>query len=105
MSRIAEVEQTLGPGDAWLISIEDATRGSIGGKFSQVPRNQAAKLIVDGRFRAASNEEIAQYEKAARDRAHFESFCPRILYFGRVITLPPVTKKAARGNSERNQPK
>jgi hypothetical protein len=97
MERLKEVEQSLPFGDCWLISLGDPLRCSIGGRLTQVHRGEAARLIVDGRFRLATDQEAAEHEaevRAASERERFERICPRVLYFGKIVTLPPAKKSA-----------
>ena len=60
--KIRDMAETLEPGDVWIESL--ATRdGGRPGVFTQVSRQLAAKLIVDGKAQLATAEAAAEYER------------------------------------------
>ena len=69
--QIRAVEREIADRDAVVMSV--ATRdGGKAGVLSEVPRGLAASLIVDGRARLATSEEVAQFRTGAdqaRERA------------------------------------
>jgi hypothetical protein len=60
--KIREMAESLPAGDVWVESL--ATRdGGKAGMFTQVPRQLAAKLIVDGKARLADSEIAVEAER------------------------------------------
>ena len=79
--KIRETVESLGPGDVWVESL--ATRdGGRAGVFTQVSRQLAAKLIVDGKVRLANAEAVEAFE---RRRASMQLAVPGVERM--VVTL------------------
>ncbi len=60
--KIRETVDGLEPGDVWVESLATADGGRAG-VYTQVPRQLAAKLIVDGKARRADAEAAAEFER------------------------------------------
>ena len=83
--QIRAVEREIVDRDAVVVSV--ATRdGGKAGVLSEVPRGLAAGLIVDGRARLATSEEVAQFHTAADEARQRAAGIAAPLYnSGRVI--------------------
>src|SRR5262245_25989488 len=60
--KIRELAESLEPGDVWVESLATPDGGKPG-VFTQVSRQLAAKLIVDGRARLATTEAAQEFER------------------------------------------
>jgi len=60
--RIRDMQQTIGDSFAVVVSRETPDGGKPGVK-SEVPRDLAARMIVDGRARLASEEEAREFQE------------------------------------------
>jgi len=64
--RIREIEAELADNDVIIVSLETPDGGREG-VYTEVPKHLAAKSIVEGRARLASEEEAARFRKATRE--------------------------------------
>ncbi|MDX2181794.1 MAG: hypothetical protein SFV18_19530 [Bryobacteraceae bacterium] len=77
--KIRSVEQSLGQGDAIVVSL-DTNDGGRAGRAMELSRELAAKMIVDGRVRMASAEEAERHRaetKGEREEWAARSSSPR----------------------------
>jgi hypothetical protein len=61
-------EETLPAGDVFLISVENEERGTSGGQISSATREYAARWIVGGTHRLATEPEIELYRLEMKAR-------------------------------------
>jgi hypothetical protein len=69
----------------------------VGGRIVNVNRSNAARLILDGLYRLATDEEAAAKEAAdeqAREQARHAKLSPTVRYRGECIVLQPATDEA-----------
>jgi hypothetical protein len=69
--KLRQTENQLSSGQTYIASVATPDGGKAG-VITQAPTPIAARMIVEGRARAADSEEIAQFEKSqseARERA------------------------------------
>jgi len=64
---VRAIEWTL-PEFPFLTSLDDPTRGLVGGRVVQMSRERAAQMIHERRFRLSTEEEIAAHEAESRRR-------------------------------------
>jgi hypothetical protein len=93
MQGVEAVLATLPPdADLTLVSLEDKMRGVVGGRFVEVSRQVAARLIKDGSHRLPTDEEAqgfhaeqCQQREAARA---VRMMPPAVVLLGRRVVLP-----------------
>ena len=64
--KIREIEAALPDDDVVIVSLATPDGGREG-VFTEVPKHLAAKSLVEGRARLASEEDAAQFRNAARE--------------------------------------
>jgi hypothetical protein len=79
--KIRQAAAELEPGDVWVESLATMDGGRAG-VFTQVPRQLAAKLIVDGKAKLADSEAAAEFE---RRREAMQTVTPGVARM--VVTL------------------
>lgn len=92
-AKVREVEESLGEGDVLVCSLATPDGGRAG-VLTMVSRRTAARLVVEGKARAASAEEHAAWEKEEshrRDQAMREEMAQRIQV--EVVTDPESRKR------------
>jgi hypothetical protein len=62
-ARVREEEDKLEDKWPYIVSLDDSSRGIVGGRFMQVSRLEAAKQIVNKSARLATKREIAAETK------------------------------------------
>jgi hypothetical protein len=83
------------PQFAWLMSIEDAKRGMVGGRMAEVGAEQAARLLHTRSHRMATEDEISAHlikEDQARRQSYHDGLRRRGIA---VVTLPAAADKPA----------
>jgi hypothetical protein len=88
---VRTLERSL-PEFVWLMSLEDAKRGQVGGRMAEVGAAQAAQLLHANSYRMAADEEIAAH-LAKEDEARRQSFHDGMRRRG--IAVVPVISSAA----------
>ncbi len=73
---VRTLERSL-PEFVWLMSLEDAKRGMVGGRMAEVGAAQAAQLLHAHSYRMATEEEIAAH-LAKEEQARRQSFTRRL---------------------------
>lgn len=88
--KIREVEAAIGEPFPFVVSLETGDGGKCG-VISEVPRYQAARTIVEGKARAASEEEIRAYleQRAASQKQLEELETARRLHLNLFMTPEP----------------
>ena len=70
---VRTLERSL-PEFVWLMSLEDAKRGMVGGRMAEVGAAQAAQLLHANSYRTATEDEIAAHlakeDQARRTSVH-----------------------------------
>lgn len=64
--KIREIEASL-PGDDVIVVSLETPDGGREGVYTEVPKHLAAKSLVEGRARLASEEEASRFRKATRE--------------------------------------
>jgi hypothetical protein len=92
---VRSLERSL-PEFVWLMSLEDAKRGMVGGRMAEVGAAQAAPLLHAGSHREATEEEIEAHltkENEARRRSFNDGMRRRGIA---VVAVPaPVSEPPA----------
>ena len=71
----------------WLMSLDRPAKGEVGGRISEATRQVAARLLLAGSHRKASEEEIAAHQ-AQQELVRREAFRQRLQRQG--IAMVPV---------------
>src|ERR1700676_4313525 len=94
---VRALERTL-PQFVWLMSLEDAKRGMVGGRMAEVGAAQAATLLHTSSHRLATEDEIAAHkihEDQARRQSYHDGMRRRgiavVAVPSAVISEPPAT--------------
>lgn len=66
--QVRAMEATIADKEPFLMSLEDSSRGMVGGLVVQVQRESAAKLILGKSHRLAMPDEIERHEQANQTR-------------------------------------
>ena len=90
---VRTLERSL-PEFVWLMSIEDAKRGMVGGRMAQVGAAQAAQLLHANSYRKATEEEIAAH-LAKEDQARRQSFNDGLRKRGIAVVAVPTSGSTA----------
>jgi hypothetical protein len=93
---VRTLERSL-PEFVWLMSLEDAKRGMVGGRMAQVCAAQAAQLLHAHSYRLATEEEITMHlakEEEARRHSFTEGFRRRGIA---VVAVPTSVSTAKAG--------
>jgi hypothetical protein len=94
--QVRDVEARL-PQDVFLTSIEDRFTGRAGGVVCEVDRASAARCVVDGSHRVATEEEIEAYRLDQDERKRAGQAAALLAQGRTVVQLPPSsTRKKAR---------
>ena len=92
-ARLKKIEEAIPPGECvWVMSLDNPANRQVGGRIVTVTRAIAARLIDEGSYRLATDEEQAAYEagqERAREQARFVRLTPAISYRGECIALEP----------------
>ena len=100
---VRSLERSL-PEFVWLMSLEDAKRGMVGGRMAEVGAAQAAPLLHAGSHRKATEEEIATHlakENEARRRSYNDGMRRR----GIAVVAVPVLGAATEGSERQSSAK
>jgi|SRR5215472_7435372 len=84
--KLRQTENQLPSGQAYIVSVATPDGGKAG-VITHTPTPIAARMIVEGRARAADSEEIAQFEKSqaeARERAEQRAEANKV----RLVVVP-----------------
>lgn len=86
----------------WLMSVEDAKRGMVGGRMAEVGAAQAAQLLHGNTYRMATDEEIAAH-LAKEDQARRQSVHDGLRRRGIAVVAVPtaVTAEASEEDGKR----
>jgi hypothetical protein len=86
---VRAVERSL-PEFVWLMSLDDAARGMVGGRMAEVGAAQAAQLLHAKSYRAATEAEIAEH-LAKEDQARRQSFHDGMRRKGIAVVAVPTS--------------
>jgi hypothetical protein len=78
------------PEFVWLMSVEDAKRGNVGGRMAEVGAAEAAKLLLANSYRRATDDEIAAH-LATQDQARRQSFNEGLRRRGIAVVAVPTS--------------
>ena len=78
------------PEFVWLMSVEDAKRGNVGGRMAEVGAAEGAKLLLANSYRRATDDEIAAH-LAQQDQARRESFNEGLRRRGIAVVAVPTS--------------
>jgi hypothetical protein len=77
------------PQFAWLMSVDDAKRGMVGGRMAEVGAEQAARLLYTKSHRMATEDEVAAHLEK-EEQARRESYQAGLRRRGiAVVAVPP----------------
>ena len=79
------------PQFVWLMSLEDARRGMVGGRMAEVQAAQAAQLLHAKSHRMATEDEIAAY-LATQEQARRQSFHDGLRRRGIAVVAVPTSE-------------
>jgi hypothetical protein len=92
---VRALERSL-PEFVWLMSIDDAKRGMVGGRMAEVGAAQAAQLLHKKSHRMATDSEISAH-LAKEDQARRQSFQDGLRRRGIAVVAVPVVTSAEDG--------
>ena|SRR5579884_3598478 len=95
MKRLRQIEETL-PEFLYVVSVEDKSRGIMGGRMTHVSRGIAAGLLDAGSHRIATDDEVTAHEaqeEEKRLKARLAATPMLIRHNGPTITLEPKKKQ------------
>lgn len=97
---VRALERSL-PEFVWLMSLDDAKRGMVGGRMAEVGAAQAAQLLHANSHRRATEEEIAAHlEKENRTRR--QNFHEGLRRRGiAVVPIPALTSEPSAAGGKR----
>lgn len=99
---VRALERSL-PTFVWLMSIDDARRGFVGGRMAEVGAADAAKLLHAESHRMATEEEIAAHA-AREDQARRQSFQEGLRRKGiAVVALPTSSAEGSKPASTKRR--
>ena len=90
---VRALERSL-PEFVWLMSLDDATRGMVGGRMAELGAAQAAQLLHAKSYRMATEGEIAEH-LAKEDEARRKSFHDVLRRKGIAVVAVPTSPVTA----------
>jgi hypothetical protein len=100
---VRALERSL-PAFVWLMSIDDAKRGMVGGRMAEVGAAAAAQLLHAKSYRMATDDEIAAHlakEEQARRQSFNDGLRRRGIAVVAVPTSPPTAEDNKRASTRR----
>jgi hypothetical protein len=100
---VRALERSL-PEFVWLMSIDDAKRGMVGGRMAEVSAAPAAQLLHAKQYRIATEDEIAAHlakEEQTRRQSFNDGLRRRGIAVVAVPTSPPIVEDSKRASTRR----